>query len=271
MNFHTDEWIMNKLNEHYQEALEHFPEDRIVGIFLQGSQNYGLDYEGSDVDTKLLITPSFEEVAMNKKAISTTHIRANDEHIDFKDIRLYMLEFLKQNINFLEILYTKYKIINPLYAEQWKRLVEIREDITHMNPYRFVKATKGHAMEKFHAMEHRYPSRAAIIDKYGYDGKQLHHLDRFDEFLERYLNGETFEACLQSHDTDFLLGLKKNKMSLEIARFYAKEIKSHMENMEKKFCEGREEAENSWVKSVMDNVQLEIMKIAIKEELNELS
>lgn len=33
MNFHSDEWIMDRVQEHYNEALEHFPEDRIVGIF----------------------------------------------------------------------------------------------------------------------------------------------------------------------------------------------------------------------------------------------
>ena len=37
------EKVMNKVQEHFEEALEYFPEDRIVGIFLQGSQNYGLD------------------------------------------------------------------------------------------------------------------------------------------------------------------------------------------------------------------------------------
>lgn len=58
MNFHSDEWIMQQLQAHYNEALEHFPEDRIVCLILQGSQNYGLDYEGSDIDTKLIITPN---------------------------------------------------------------------------------------------------------------------------------------------------------------------------------------------------------------------
>ena len=65
MNFHSDEWIMEKLNEHYQEALTLFPEDRIVGIFLQGSQNYGLDIEGSDIDTKLIVTPTWEDICFN--------------------------------------------------------------------------------------------------------------------------------------------------------------------------------------------------------------
>lgn len=42
--------IMSGVEEHFQEALTYFPEDQIVGIFLQGSQNYDLDIEGSDVE-----------------------------------------------------------------------------------------------------------------------------------------------------------------------------------------------------------------------------
>ena len=74
MNFHSDEWITDSVREHYNEALEYFPEDRIVCLVLQGSQNYGLDYEGSDIDTKLIVTPTFKEIAMN-------HLDGNDEVI----------------------------------------------------------------------------------------------------------------------------------------------------------------------------------------------
>lgn len=85
MNYHSDQWIMDRVQEHYNEALESFPKDRIVGIFYQGSGNYGLDYEDSDVDTKLIVTPTFKDIAMNKNPVSTTHIRANDENADAKE------------------------------------------------------------------------------------------------------------------------------------------------------------------------------------------
>lgn len=111
--------LFERMREHYEEALEYFDKDCIVGLFLQGSQNYGLDMPGSDVDTKLIVVPSFKDIAMNKKPISTTHVRANEEHIDWKDIRLYMQTFRKQNLNFLEILFTEYFIVNSLYAKEW--------------------------------------------------------------------------------------------------------------------------------------------------------
>ena len=99
-----------RLFEHYDEALEHFNKEQIVGIFLQGSQNYGLDLPTSDVDTKLIVVPNFKDIALNNKPVSITHIRANEEHIGFKDVRLYMETFRKQNLNFLEILFTPYYI-----------------------------------------------------------------------------------------------------------------------------------------------------------------
>ena len=101
MNYHSDTWIMDCVREHYNEALEHFPEDRIVCLVLQGSQNYGLDTMHSDIDTKCVLVPTFADLAMNRQPISTTHIRADDSHTDWKDIRLMLQTFRKCNLNFL--------------------------------------------------------------------------------------------------------------------------------------------------------------------------
>jgi hypothetical protein len=75
---------MQRVQGHLDEALTHFHKDQIVGIFLQGSQNYGLDTPLSDVDTKLIVVPSFKDIAMNRKPVSTTHVRANEEHTDWE-------------------------------------------------------------------------------------------------------------------------------------------------------------------------------------------
>ena len=93
--------IKQSLYAHYKESLEYFDKRNIVGLFLQGSQNYGLDYEGSDIDTKLIVVPTLKDIAMNNKPISTTYVRPSDSaHTDLKDVRLYMETFKKANINF---------------------------------------------------------------------------------------------------------------------------------------------------------------------------
>lgn len=78
--------IMARMREHLVPVLEHC-RGGWVGLFLQGSQNYNLDYEGSDIDTKAIMLPSFSDFVLNAKPLSTTHIMENNEHVDFKDIR----------------------------------------------------------------------------------------------------------------------------------------------------------------------------------------
>ena len=261
--------VIDRVTEHYEESLEHFSADQIVGCFLQGSQNYELDLPGSDVDTKLIVVPTFKDVALNKKPVSTTHIRANEEHIDFKDIRLYMETFRKQNLNFLEILFTPYSCIHPDYAQQWNRLVAAREQIAHMNPFRAVKSMKGIALEKYHAMEHEYPSKLDILAKYGYDPKQLHHLVRIDNYLTRYINGESYESCLIPEDSmkAFLLAIKKGGWDLESARELAKQSLAHVEKIANEFCAWEEEREDPEMRELLEDVSYNIMKIAVEKEL----
>lgn len=269
MNFHNDEYIMDRVREHYNEALEYFPEDRIVCLVLQGSQNYGLDYEGSDIDTKLIVTPTFKEIAMNHKPVSTTHIRANDEHIDFKDIRLYIQTFRKQNLNFLEILFSPYAIINPIYAEQWNRLVEAREEIAHYSPVQAIKSMRGIAKEKYFAMEHHYPSRMEWINKFGYDPKQFHHLWRVEEYIERYINGESYADCLMSKQPEVLQSAKLGNWTLGDARWMAKNSIDRIDKMCDEYLKNCSTEVDQDVDALLDDVQYNIMKIAIKKEIGD--
>ena len=261
--------IMKRVQDHYNEALKYFPEDQIVGCFLQGSQNYGLDYEGSDVDTKLIVVPNFRDICLNKKPVSTTHVRANNEHTDWKDIRLYMETFRKQNLNFLEILFTKFYIINPMYEEEWNRLVEAREFIARMNEYRAVKSMKGIALEKYHAMEHEYPSKIDILKTWGYDPKQLHHLLRVEEYLSRYINGEPYEDCLHPHRLEYLIDVKRGYYDLETARIIANTAMDNIIRISDNFCSKVENKPDPKVEAMLDEVQYEAIKHSLVLELKE--
>ena len=261
--------VMQRVQEHLDEALTHFHEDQVVGIFLQGSQNYRLDTPHSDVDTKLIVVPSFKDIAMNRKPVSTTHVRINEEHTDWKDIRLYIQTFRKQNLNFLEILFTNYAIVNPIYEKQWNRLVESREAITHFNPYRSIQSMKGIALEKYHAMEHEYPSKVEILKKHKYDPKQLHHLVRVSDYLDRYIAGESYESCLDPGPMkQELIEIKEGKYSLAEARVIADKTKAHVEEMAEYAYSIYPNEEDPQVNALLDDVQYEIMKIAVERELS---
>ncbi len=261
--------IMNRLREHYEEALNYFDESRIVGIFLQGSQNYGLDYENSDIDTKLIVLPSFDDIAFNKKPVSTTHICANEEHIDFKDLRLYIQTFRKQNLNFLEILFTEFKIINPQYEKMWNVLVENREQIARYNLFQAIKSMKGIAMEKYHAMEHPYPSKASVLAQWGYDPKQLHHLLRIEEYIGRYLAGEKYEDCLRPNNPDYLISVKRGYYDLNTARVIAKTAIDNVIRISDIFTANVKNEGDPEVDKILNEVQRDMMKLAIAIELVE--
>lgn len=259
--------IMARLQEHYEESLQYFKEEQIVGCFLQGSQNYGLDYENSDVDTKLIVVPDFKDICLNKKPVSTTHVRANDEHTDWKDIRLYIETFRKQNLNFLEILFTDFYIINPMYKEQWDRLIEKREEIAHMNPFRAVKSMKGIAMEKYHAMEHEYPSKVDVLAQWGYDPKQLHHLLRVEEYLGRYIDGDSYISCLRPHTPEYLMSVKRGRYDLDTARAIAKTAIDNVNRIADEFCSQTLDREDKSMRELLEDVSYQIMKISVEKEL----
>lgn len=261
--------IMSRVREHYTESLEHFSENNIVGVFLQGSQNYKLDTPSSDVDTKLIVTPSFNDIALMKQPVSTTYVRENAEHVDFKDIRCYMETFRKQNLNFLEILFTPYFILNPDYEAEWNRLVANREKIARMNPFRAVKSMKGVALEKYHAMEHLYPSKVDIIGKYGYDPKQTSHLVRVRDYLERYIAGEAYAECLIPSPQwyDLIVELKIGAYPLEEARKIADEHIAYIEKIANEFCACEEEREDKEMRELLEDVSCNILKISIKKEI----
>lgn len=259
--------IMSRVQDHFEESLTMFDKSRIVGIFLQGSQNYGLQIPTSDVDTKLIVTPTFDEVVLNKKPISTTHVRANDEHIDLKDIRLMLATFRKQNLNFIEILFTPYFIVNPTFADEWGRLQAQKEKIAHYSPYNAVKTMKGIAMEKYHAMEHEYPSKLEVLVKYGYDPKQVSHLLRVKEYLQRYINGESYEDCLRPRNPEYLIAVKQGYFNLDEARIAASNAIADVVATADTFCEKVDKTFDAEVDDLLNDVQYNIVKTALKGEI----
>ena len=274
----TDMELKARVMEHYQEALKLYPEERILGIFLQGSQNYYLDDEESDVDTKLLLVPTLDEIVFNRKPVSITHILDNDEHIDAKDVRLYWQCFKKGNPNFVEILFSRVSYVNPMYAEAWETMVENRELVVRVHPMAAAKAMMGMVQEKFHAMEHRYPSRAHIVDKFGYDPKQLQHLIRMSWFLETYVYDECcYKDILTLDYTDngqtgfrsWLLDVKRGReYDLEKAREVAADWLARAEHALKYAKENWSPEPTDSILCAMDNVLGDIVRIAIKYEMS---
>lgn len=282
-----NEFIMKKLKEHYNCMLELYPADRIVGVFLQGSQNYNMDDADSDVDTKCLIVPSLDEIVLATQPVSTTHCivdgklvyteeeKMGAEHCDAKDIRLYWKTLLKANINFVEILFTDFSIVNPMYKDLWDKVLSMREAIARVNPLAAIKAMMGMVSEKYFALTHRYPSRVEWLDKFGYDPKQLHHLVRIYNFMHAYFHGKMFsyndlvkgEHLLPSEMKDIKNIKRLGWGSLECAQKVADlclNLAKELYEEAKLVFDGKDD---NFIKDAMFGIMSEMVKRSIKKEL----
>ena len=268
-----EEYIRAGLNRHLEEFQNTYPNLELMCICLQGSQNYDLDIYSdeykSDIDTKAIIIPSLEDVVMNKKPISTTHVLPNNEHLDIKDIRLYFESFKKQNINFVEILFTKFYLVNPKYKDLWEILLHFREDIAHYNKNAALRCMAGMSMEKKKALCHPYPSIIDKIEKYGYDGKQLHHIIRMFNFITCYALNGTYEECLHFlPQKEEMMKAKLNQYTLEEAKDMAERF-DFFTNYIKNINQTEKDEINKTAEKVLYDIQYEAIKRKIKSDIIE--
>lgn len=228
MSFDRDAYIINNLKE--KAEIVKNKGYNLFALFLQGSQNYELDIYSdeykSDVDAKAIIIPSFDDIVLNRKPISTTLVLENNEHIELKDIRIMKDMWIKQNISYIELLYTKYIIYDDnKWGTMLYTLLNMRDKISNIDKNQFLKCIKGMSMEKLKALEHPYPTIKDKIDKYGYDPKQLHHIIRLAEFVNKYLEeGVDLANCYLSTERKFLIDVKLGKYDLNFARKYSVEF-----------------------------------------------
>ena len=193
------------LKDHMNKVLEAgFPKEKLLGIFLYGSQNYKIDTENSDIDTKAIIVPSLSGLCFEKPVSKELHLD-NGEHCEVKDIRCIVDMFKKQNINFLEILYTDYYWVNPKYAQYWKLFTDNAEAIVHYDEDKAVKSIAGQAL---HTLKQ-------ITENDLIKGKKYANALRMKYFFEHYIMKRLpYKECieLKNDQRDIILAYKTGKI-----------------------------------------------------------
>lgn len=246
----------------------------VLFIALQGSQNYGMDiyteeYK-SDIDCMAVVLPSFDNFVDNSTAVSTTLVLDNNEHINIKDIRLMFELFYKQNPQFLELLFTDYKIINKKYKLEVQPLFANADKIASYNLLKLYNGISGMAKEKQKAMEHPYPSIIDKINKYGYDGKQLHHIIRLYQFIINLICGLSYKEAMTYFDDnirDMCIKAKLNKYSLEEARHLAEDYSQRIHSLKESYFMVNEVVIKDEVVSLLLDIKSNILKKFFKEDL----
>ena len=243
----------------------------VAGVFLQGSDNYNLSDDKSDIDTKAIIVPSLDDLISGKK-VSTTIVLKDNSHLDVKDIRSMYECFLKQNINFLEILFTDYKIINNKYIDLISPLFIFNENIARYDIKKCYNTLLGDLNSKFKSLIHVSPHSELDILNYGYCLKDFHHIFRLDNFISNFLKGISYKNCLTNFNTEQdrldLIKLKREGIcssleAVESAKSILNKWEVYLKTEIGKFPADNEREdlkENLWIKEMLDNSKKEIIK-----------
>lgn len=190
--------LMAKITNHKEAVLKKYPEYQILGIFLYGSQNYNIATEKSDVDTKAIIIPTVEQLAF--KPVRTETIEFNDGgHCEIMSITHWVENLKRQNVNFIETLFTQYNWINPFYFDMWKNtFLKKRKDIANYDKDIMVKSICYQAINTLS----RYDT-----------GKSLANGYRFRYFLYNKLKGADYLKCIKIPNplNEYLIELKLDK------------------------------------------------------------
>ena len=227
--------IENSLIHHKEEVLKHLQcESQLVGVFLYGSQNYNLATENSDVDTVAIVLPTTKELYFNKPVTKEIHLD-NGEHIVVKDIREFMNMLRKQNLNFMEVLFTKFYYINPLYQNLWNLFLVNRERIARYNPELAVKSITGQIL---HTLNQAFNS---------FEGKKYANALKMYYFLEKYLNLQLNYADIiipTKEEKELILKYKNNEINFSYGDIINLTVKVKKLSENNNFIINEEEKEN---------------------------
>lgn len=265
MNYHSKEWIMERLQEHWKDVLIYYPEDQIIGIFYYGAANYGVDTENSDVDTVCLLAPKLDDIASLSEVQSEIITRKNNELIFLYDIRDYFkgLREIDYLVKYWEILFTDFYIINNKYQSIWDRVVENTNLLTSYSDWNFYKYIEKKSAElRRESFDFPRECRMYQVVKFGYDAKYLSYLLQHQIILENKLAGRPFGEALSEkyapHLLEIKLGTLDKKEARELCKQIYKEIMARIPKVIKK--------ENPEADKIMNELSIEFLREELRDD-----
>lgn len=254
--------IEARLQEHLKEAIRENDISDWFVIASNGSMNYGLETENSDIDSKLLVVPSLRQLIDSKRNNYLYVMSDNEEHVEVKDIGIYMKTILKQNINFVETLFAKAVIINAKYKQYWDGLQEHREEIARYDEHKALGCMIGMMRQKRKDMITPTPARQESIDRIGYDAKSFHHLMRLHHFMERYIEGCSYDDCLKRRkrsEHQELINAKLGVYDLDITERWADDMIYNSEIMMDEYSYNEDVDKKIYVERLVNDIVYDII------------
>lgn len=246
--------IAEVLFSYHQKLLKHYPKESIMGVFLFGSQNYLFQTDESDIDAKAIYIPTYEEMVNLKEPISKVY-ETPTGNIEVKDIRLMWKMWKKQNINFVEVLFTDYYLTNKDYTDLWNRLREVNEQIARYNPLYAVNSIVGQC-------------RGTLAYK-EITGKKVANVARLIDFLEKYLKGKPYKNCIivdENFKKNWLCVKQKNEIFAkeEVGVLVQDKLTDLIVKGEELY--NNKKIDNTFINELVTNIMLEAIELRRKLE-----
>lgn len=176
---------MEKIYE-IQEEIEEKCKRNVLLCTLQGSQNYNLNDEKSDIDVKVFVMPNFNDLYNCDKISKTYETKYGKAEV--KDIRLLPELIKKMNPTYLEVLATKYFIVDEDFYFIFKEMQKHLQEVIDSRKKPFFRAILGSIQCEM---------KNLVQTDGTYKTKDFGHILRlYEMFKKMATNGCSFEEAL---------------------------------------------------------------------------
>ena len=248
--------VLHKIALHAEEASGR----KIVFLFVQGSQNYNLETETSDIDCKAFCLPSFEDFYYSKEYSAT--LEGEYGQTTVHDIRMLVDLLTKMNPTYVEMFFSKHiyfpdpELKKALLSAvpELKGPKTLYNNLFRLYKYRFLQSMIGTFNKKLKELEKPTPAREEVVKQYGYDVKSASHAIRYFRlliiivtFLRHQTSLSPYEAYAEElaltdlNARQYLFDIKTGKMPkddildrLNYESQYVQTVKDQYEAMSKK-------------------------------------
>lgn len=138
--------IKSRLEKHYNYAVEHYGKETILGVFCYGPWNYNTNAEDTKINTICILIPNIYSLAIRPYGVKHLHLD-KEEVCECITIMEAVKNWRKQIPEFIEIMFTDYRIINPVYQQLWNEFtLDDKELIAHYDVEKFIQQMGGQAL-----------------------------------------------------------------------------------------------------------------------------